>query len=301
MSGYIKSSVKNWMRDRLARHVGLHVSSARSHWPLDWSRAEWSHPRAVMHKSRGHEILLNVPLESIRFHKLHGFRACHDSDSPFIQTIRAYLDGTCHTYAGSELEAFYATYRPANAAAYLQIDNPLNPRLRTLPAMAAPWPWAATTPDRHHELVKQVLATEGQQGGRKLGAADGHPHFGPVTPARGELEFSRLVEATASIQRHGFEVDRTGADNITAYTLLQGNEYRFQVVQGHHRMAALAALEYERATIQLRVAPHWIVRSTDATWWPLVQDGWLDTRQALAIFERIFQGQNLASLRIAGQ
>lgn len=283
---------KAWIRDGLERHAGIYVCKARNNWPLDWSAAEWSHPWEAMHKSRGAEILLNVPLAYIRFHKLHGFMAHRGSGSPFIQTIEEYLDATCRRYSGSALEAFYAAYRPASAAECLQLDAPLNARLQILPAMAAPWPWAATTPDRHLELAKRVLKEEGRQGGKTLEAQDGHPHFGPVTRARGELEFSRLIDAAHSIRRYGFQVDRKGADNITAYTLLQGDEYRFQVVQGHHRVAALAALGYERITIQLRVAPHWVPRGTDVAWWPLVQDGWLDARQALKIFDRIFQGDS---------
>jgi hypothetical protein len=72
--------------------------------------------------------------------------------------------------------------------------------------------------------------------------------------------------------------------------LLDGDEYRFyQEGGGNHRVAALAALGYEEAVLQVRTK--YVVRRSEAKWWPMVRLDWFSEQEAIAVFDRIFCGE----------
>lgn len=268
------------------KRIGALENNAR---PLDWSEVAWSHPlEAAFAADRG-DVLLTVPFERTRFRTLHGFRPHWNSREPYIKTLRDYIEGRCVAYPGSALESFYAEYQPDSAACYMRLEKPTNTQLETLHPTGGVYPWLNRTPDKQSERYIRMTEAENKQHGRSSLAADGYKNFGPTSRIKGELEFKRLVQVMHSIRQNGFSVNRQGNDNIQATLLVYGDDYRFVVRAGHHRIAALAALGAHEATVQLVTVP--IARRSEAKYWPLVQKGWFNEREALAVFDRIFQGR----------
>lgn len=247
----------------------------------------------IAYASQARSVLLKVPLERIRTLDLHGFPAHADSHSPFIKTLQDYLEGRCTSYAGSELESFYATCRPKTAAGYLRLLNSENRWLHEMPALAAVAPWHEMNPHAKIKTRPFQIEAENREHGRFLGAVEGNPVYGPVSQKKGQLEFERLARITQEIRRNGWRTDRRGIDNPIVIALLHGDDYRFIISgAGQHRIAALAALEYDEAVVQMQTTRllGGLVRRSEAKWWPLVSRGWFDEQDARAVFDRIFQG-----------
>lgn len=120
--GYLKvvlSRVKLFIKS-LLNSLGYDVCR---YTPLDCVYKEYEHVLDVVYDNFNRDKLITVPLKDCRFMHFHGFAARYDSKSPFIQTIKDYLDGTCITYEGSALERFYETYQLKNVreAFYLRL------------------------------------------------------------------------------------------------------------------------------------------------------------------------------------
>lgn len=67
-----------------------------------------------------------------------------------------------------------------------------------------------------------------------------------------------------------------------------GSEYRVMISRGQHRIAALAAMGAKTAPV--RLLPKIIARS-EASLWPNVDRGFYTVEQAMAVFDRIFEGR----------
>jgi hypothetical protein len=274
---------------KMMHRAGMHIVKASSYYPVDWSEKPWSHPLEPLCASSDRNVLIRVPLEKVRYLTLNGFCPTRASRSPFTRTIQDYLDGRCITYAGSALETFYATCTPRTIAERLHMSAPSNAKLMTMPAAAGVPPWCPTPPDHQPSLLALLTECENREHGSRLNATDGCSEFGPVSSKKGELEFARLIRVAQSIHDKGFHVNRQGVNNITATVFLQPGEYRFFIVGGHHRIAALGALGYD--VVAMQVSPADIVRRTEAEWWPLVRHGWLSQAEAVEVFDRIFAGR----------
>jgi len=275
-----------------ARHAGLDVRKASDFWPVDHTRTAWSHPLELLSGSGCRDVLLNVSLDSVRFQSLHAFVADYNGASPFIKTITDYVEGRCTTYRGSRLEAFYESCQPRTPSAFMQLPTSVQPWLHDLPAIASILPWVDKTPQDRFDAVCYWTEKDNIEHGTHLTMEDGCQHFGPVSKRKGELEFERLIKITESIRTNGFKVDPRGDDNIWVFLLLDGDEYRFhQEGGGNHRLAALAALGYKKATVQIKTRH--IARKQEAKWWPTVRKGYLTEQEAVAVFDRIFRGDSI--------
>jgi hypothetical protein len=77
-----------------------------------------------------------------------------------------------------------------------------------------------------------------------------------------------------------------------AQLLIRDGEHRVFVRSGKHRIAALGALGHRQITVQLARRYHpALIHREDASSWPLVRSAFYTRDQALAIFDRIFAGQ----------
>jgi len=274
------------------QRVGLDVRRVCDSWPVDRSRAVWSHPLEALYGIHCRDVLLNVPLRRIRFQSLHAFAADHGGKSPFIATVIDYLDGRCTTYSGSKLEEFYNACQPRTAADFMQLPIAKEAWLHNMPAIASILPWLEKTPEYALKAVSAWTEKDSREHGAQLTIRDGCQHFGPVSQEKGELEFARLVRVTKSILHNGFRVDPSGDDNIWVFLLLDGDHYVLhQEGGGNHRLAALAALDYEEVIVQVKT--QYIARKQDAKWWPMVRDEYLTEQEAIAVFDRIFQGDSI--------
>jgi hypothetical protein len=168
------------------------------------------------------------------------------------------------------------------------------PKLGEVPPAGAPLFWRTDEPDQNITLRERDIADENREHRARFGRADGDSFYGPVSVRKGKLEFGRLIKTFDSIKNNGFIVDSHGLNNIRAIGLFSEmlNEWKYLLVSGQHRIAALAALGHADAVVQ--VAPEGlggVVRREDAKYWPTVQHGYLSESEAISIFNRIFEGK----------
>jgi hypothetical protein len=122
-----------------------------------------------------------------------------------------------------------------------------------------------------------------------LKVEDGHAHFGPVSPSKGEFEMRRLVEAYDSINKHGFDTAR-GAVLADIIVDDRSSEWACHILDGLHRIAVLRAFGVATLPVCVLASDTAIVRRSDVDRWPHVVDGLFSRSDALGIFDAMFQG-----------
>lgn len=214
---------------------------------------------------------------------------------PFVRTLRQTAEDPSLAYADSVLCQYYEKHRPKRLwDVFFERaggDDPLIASgLKTVRADThfAPNPWD----ERLHRL----------RGEGPFDPSHGVQGHGPVSTEKGEWEFSRLVSVYRSIQSKGYRPTRDSDGEIRGYFLRMGADYRFFVRAGLHRMAALAALDYERVRVKFKTNFPRTVDLGDIDHWPLVRSGFIEKPVATQIFCRYFtddgtgKAQNLGLL-----
>lgn len=76
--------------------------------------------------------------------------------------------------------------------------------------------------------------------------------------------------------------------------MVRGRDYRFVLVSGFHRLAALSVLGH--ASVRVRFEPHQLrgVYAELADRWPLVRQGVFDERLARAFVAQLFEGDRFS-------
>ena len=155
-------------------------------------------------------------------------------------------------------------------------------------------------PAAHSNRASRLSAADFDTLRERLGIApgdiDGILFYGPVTRQFGDVTFARPCAVYQSIRERGY----TPADHgsyIRCRLLVTGGTYRYLVESGKHRIAALAALEYDRVEVEIGSPDLWqpvAIHRDDAPSWPRVRSGFYTTEHAVAIFDRIFDGRQPA-------
>ena len=83
--------------------------------------------------------------------------------------IRTVARGGCRGYADSPLRAFYDTWQPAHAAAFLGLDETsAHPALVRVPPLGYVRPWHGDEPDKWLAWRTQMVHSENRQHGAEL-------------------------------------------------------------------------------------------------------------------------------------
>lgn len=96
-----------------------------------------------------------------------------------------------------------------------------------------PWMW-----DKEKPLILKNIHNQTRPGGNHF--------FGPNTDEFGEQEFQRLIKLYDAFKKQDYIPEAFADGYIGGYILIKGDDYRFVVTEGQHRIACLAALGYER-------------------------------------------------------
>lgn len=117
-----------------------------------------------------------------------------------------------------------------------------------------------------------------------LDEAHGKQQFGPVSDKKIALEARRLDDVLISIQQHGYQ-PRIAGGYPRGYLIKKNQNYRFVVVGGQHRVAAMVHLGYKN--IHVAFQPGWprLINEIDCIDWPLVRNGIMSRENALEIFD----------------
>jgi hypothetical protein len=119
-----------------------------------------------------------------------------------------------------------------------------------------------------------------------VGIEEGYKYFGPVSPRKGQIEYGRLCNVFESIKSNGFKRSPGWDGDIGGFLLRRGDDYRFVISFGHHRLAAVAALGYE--TVPVKIIHPVVVDRRDAPHWPQVKHGVWTQAEALRYFDHLF-------------
>lgn len=182
------------------------------------------------------------------------------------------------------LSAYYESVQPADACAALDVTPDEAPGLRDLPAPHWVAPWGTESVEERAWRTRLWAVKDGLSSTRLATAKDGATAFGPVSARKLALEVERTLKLARSIRDKGY---RAGAyDAPEVFGLRAGEDYRWFVIRGQHRLAACAAAGI--GTVAARVTK--IVRREDVGEWPHVVSGTYRVAGALKVFDRLFAG-----------
>ncbi len=124
------------------------------------------------------------------------------------------------------LDQFYTHFRPENCLQALTLDE----TAQGWDSLETPW--------------RVDVDPKPFSGENKLGPEHGRPHCGPVSLERLNLEKFRLREVLQSIRNMGYMTSyyASADQHIFGYFLVNDQDFRFLVVNGQHRAAALVEL-----------------------------------------------------------
>jgi hypothetical protein len=235
-------------------------------------------------------FLLDVPLAHCRILPCTAFPCALECGNPFVETLVSYARGEILTYEQSPLADLYRSWQPESAAEALGVDGPdVSPFLTDSPALGFTMPWSYRDPAKSLRWWQAVIEADNREHGARAVAELGWKAWGPVDPLIGALEFRRLVNIYNSLQSRGYCRSNKPNGDIEGVALSQNGEHRFIVTTGHHRSAALTALRNQNVTIRLHGSS--IVRRTEVEAWPNVRTGLFSPKQALTVFDRMFEGR----------
>jgi hypothetical protein len=172
-----------------------------------------------------------------------GFSYHRDGWHPYRETLRELIERPDLPYGETTLCRFYEGFQPQSVQEVLleEVEEPLEP-IATWPPLLYLFKHVWELTPRHVAAI--LRAPEEHKGGRQ--------QFGPQPPAFGQTQVERLWRVYESVRRVGYRPGRYPDDYLTGYFLVRGDDYRFMVFNGNHRLAAFKELGIER----VRARPH---------------------------------------------
>lgn len=236
---------------------------------------------------RGYAVL-EIPLEGCR--AFHSLGLPLDSDvHPFVTAFEAALRnenaGKGRQAIEKILTQYYASVQPSSALEVVGLTGQDAPGLRNVPPIGYLLPWSENGVTEIISRRERSLMYVGMRYGINPAAGAGHTFFGPVQPAKLELQVTRLHTLLEAVRSQGFKpFARNFPTKVAA--LRKNGRNRWLVEEGQHRFALGGALKI--ATIPAIVTS--VVRREDAALWPQVVAGVFTEKGALDLFDRIYDG-----------
>ncbi|MDF1522166.1 MAG: hypothetical protein P1P87_05030 [Trueperaceae bacterium] len=208
------------------------------------------------------QVLFDVPAAACVYP--HGASYDPQRWHPFTATLRQYRDlGGDVTYETSILRSYYERFQPATL---LELFFP--PEVVATNEDAS---LAHLQPCEVEPVLPWDAALVAPMGEAGLDPSHGHQGFGPVSAAKGRLEFGRLTHLWDELHREPFDVDENGG--VQGYFLLRGADYRFVVRVGFHRVAVLSALGVPKVRVHFVDGQARAWHAETLARWPLVRTG----------------------------
>ncbi|HUG97807.1 MAG TPA: hypothetical protein VMQ83_01360 [Gammaproteobacteria bacterium] len=241
----------------------------------------YADPLEVISRIRkGQRAAISAPIEECVIY--NGLSFGPKDWHPFVAALEEHYSRAAPRYEGSLLERYYQAWQPCNGLEAL-IGARLGPQtLADYPGHLMHAPWIEETPEERLEFTAHIASLESSSIGKDpMGIDEGYGLHGPVSRRKGEFESRRLIQVTESIKSRGYD---RGLGDMTAQVLKRGDEFRFRVMHGQHRMAALAFLGHHTVP----VIPTMLVRVDEVAHWPQVHRGTWSADEALAYFDHHF-------------
>lgn len=222
-----------------------------------------------------------------------GYAYNPDSAHPLIAASRAAIRSETRESAEASVREILAEYynqvRPESALEVVGLGADEAPGLVGIPLHHWTLPWSELDPAQTGRQRRTCLEEEGLARRTLVSIEDGSTHYGPVSDRKLALETTRVADLVASFHASGFRP--SAASPIDVVGLRVGTEYRWFVVQGHHRLAVCTAFGID--AVSARVVR--IVRREDVQYWPGVVGAAFAAPGALKLFDRIWAGEALDS------
>lgn len=279
---------------RFLRITGLDVRKARLAMPIDLTHLEGLHPITALALAEGKDVLVKVPIDKCLHFYWTSFPSSATSSSPFVKTLIEYQENNTINVRRTSLYRFYESFQPVTAAELVGLKSPRNQVLNSISPLGMHTLQQAVLPNEQVNIRKRRIIKDNLEHNSKLTHEAGDTFFGPVAKEKLDLEYKRLINVYESIKGKGQVVDKIGFDNIKVNCLVCNNEWKLIVsLAGQHRLAALAALGYNSVIVQIINRATSISYLSEASYWPLVKNGFLSKDEAEMIFKRIFDGKGV--------
>ncbi len=175
---------------------------------------------------------------------LNGFSFAKTGWNHFTAVLKESLADPKLTYEKSTLKKFYDRFQPANRQEHFFGSSGPGNYIEPLDRGWTLLPWAETK----NRTVNPNKSPTLQSGG--------NPHYGPNSDEFGIEQARRLVTTYALIKENGYLPEIFPDGYVQGYLLKDGDDYRFYVNEGQHRMAAIGLLGYK--TIKVKFNPDFI-------------------------------------------
>ena len=228
---------------------------------------------------------------------LSGFSFSKTGWHPFVEAyhdISQDLDRS--GFKGSFLEKYYKIWTPACSSEAIAGFNNAPEMLKSIEPFTLHAPWMEANPQDRQAMIAIIIANENKAAGfPEVTAKDGYGLHGPVSEKKGEIEFRRLLNVYKSIKAKGY--DRTQGDgDVTAIAIEYNGEFRFCIMHGQHRVAAVAALEFR--TVPVKITN--VIQYEEIEHWPQVHRNYWSVSQAQNYVEHLFSFDSKSWARSKG-
>lgn len=270
-----------------ARHFGYELVGEKGDW---WVLPSYKlFPRVlpeIIKKGDGDPYYTPFKVDITTITSRVGFSYYEDGWHPFLETLKEYNEDPKLHFKDSTLARLYRNYCPKNLQEVIldHIKNPLKP--------FCDWPPT-------NEFIRSVW-TLGKPGVRsfmniqgKQFPTSGWIFYGPHDQEYGEREFRRLINVYESIKNNGYREGLTNMDPVNGYFLKHGNDFRFVLLQGNHRVSVLKALGYKTVDVVIRKGHPAIVDQADLYRWTKEFGGIYPTPAAGNLFDTLFNSKGV--------
>lgn len=267
--------------------AGIEIRKTKETIVFDLTKADCPHPIEAAYAARGNPFLITAPLSKMVTFNYSAFSLDPEDGHPFLATLNEYKNDKNIPLELSPLYRYYELYQPKSASDLMDIDNPSYTDFNALPALAATPLWASRRPEDQISYLKYIYRKEDEAQGIRTGKFIGGSEYGPIEIKKLAIEYGRLTTLYDSIKQHGYTPER--GDWITGTVWADENDWTIAISTGQHRIACLAALGYESATVYLqeKKAPGGILLRSCARHFPSVVRGFHTEEEATSIFDRI--------------
>lgn len=170
--------------------------------------------------------MVDVEIDKCRDQYAFGYG--HDAWNPFVETLKEIIADPKIPFEACSLKRFYFQFRPKTLQEVLIGEE--NIEVSPINKGWYPYPWG------DYNYNEKIQAIKKKQ----------HPHFGPYPDEQGKMEMRNLKAHYNVLKETGYHPHAFQDSYISGYVLKTKDDYRFVVCRGNHRVAALAALGYEK-------------------------------------------------------
>lgn len=231
--------------------------------------------------------IIEVELEKCR--DIQYFSYTTNGWHPFTATIEEHLKNPDKPYNKSILKKFYDAFQPKNRQ-----EQWLEEEKKSIKPLCQGWPnypW-----DLMAKVIPKRFFTD------LLRERGGNQHFGPNSYTFGKDQYKRLINTYKMITMNGYHPEIFPDGYVKGFLQVKDNDYRFIIVEGQHRIAALSLMGVETLYCKFIQEEHHpqIVNYNERDDWKQVKNGLYTREVAERIFIKFFKENGSEKARRLG-